>query len=79
MSTTTMARTTCKYPDCGQPAAPAGGTGRLPEYCASRLEGSRTVIKTQVKLARQSFTRDGCGNGPRVVRAYCKQSAQTGV
>jgi hypothetical protein len=25
MSTTTITRTTCKYPGCGQPAAPAAG------------------------------------------------------
>jgi colicin import membrane protein len=36
MSTTTITRTTCKYPGCGQPAAPAGGTGRPPEYCAGK-------------------------------------------
>ena len=36
MSTTTITRTTCKYPGCGEPAAPAAGTGRPPEYCAGR-------------------------------------------
>ena len=36
MSTTTITRTTCKYPGCGQSAAPAAGTGRPPEYCAGR-------------------------------------------
>ena len=36
MSTTTITRTTCKYPGCGQPAAPAAGTGRRPEYCTGR-------------------------------------------
>jgi hypothetical protein len=36
MSTTTVARETCKYPGCGQPAAPASGAGRPPEYCAGR-------------------------------------------
>lgn len=36
MSTTTVARETCKYPGCGQPAAPASGADRPPEYCAGR-------------------------------------------
>ena len=36
MSTTTIARTTCKYPGCAEAAAPAAGTGRPPEYCAGR-------------------------------------------
>jgi hypothetical protein len=35
-TTTAIARTTCKYPGCGEPAAPAAGTGRPPEYCAGR-------------------------------------------
>ena len=35
-STTTIARTACKYPGCGQPAAPAAGRLRPPEYCAGR-------------------------------------------
>lgn len=36
MSTTTVARQTCKYPGHWQPAAPASGTGQPPEYCAGR-------------------------------------------
>lgn len=36
MSTTTVARETCKYPGCGQPAVPASGADRPPEYCAGR-------------------------------------------
>jgi colicin import membrane protein len=32
----TAARPTCKYPGCGQPAAPAGHPCRPPEYCAGR-------------------------------------------
>lgn len=33
---TTTARPACKYPGCGQPAAPAEHPGRPPEYCAGR-------------------------------------------
>jgi len=36
MSITTVARPTCRYPGCGQSAAPAAGTGGPPEYCAGR-------------------------------------------
>jgi chromosome segregation ATPase len=32
----TTARPACKYPGCGQPAAPAENPGRPPEYCAGR-------------------------------------------
>jgi hypothetical protein len=37
MSATTIARTACKYPGCGQPATPASGTGRSPEYWGQTL------------------------------------------
>src|ERR1017187_7197269 len=33
---TTTARTVCKHPGCTEPAAPATGPGRPPEYCEGR-------------------------------------------
>ncbi|HUY49181.1 MAG TPA: hypothetical protein VMV92_26255 [Streptosporangiaceae bacterium] len=35
-TTSTVTRPVCKYPGCGQPAAPASGPGRPPEYCEGR-------------------------------------------
>ena len=51
MSTTTIARTTCKYPGCGQPAAPAAGTGRPPEYCAGRGHTRVSAWRERRRLA----------------------------
>ena len=51
MSTTTVARTTCKYPGCGQPAAPAAGTGRPPEYCAGRGHTRVSAWRERRRLA----------------------------
>jgi colicin import membrane protein len=51
MSITTIARTTCKYPGCGQPAAPAGGTGRPPEYCAGRGHTRVSAWRERRRLA----------------------------
>ncbi len=53
MSTTTIARTTCKYPGCGQPAAPAGGTGRPPEYCAGRGHTRVSAWRERRRLAAE--------------------------
>ena len=53
MSTTTIARTTCKYPGCGQPAAPAGGTGRPPEYCAGRGQTRVSAWRERRRLAAE--------------------------
>ena len=33
---TTTSRPVCKFPGCEQPAAPADGPGRPPEYCTGR-------------------------------------------
>jgi len=35
-TTNAASRTMCKFPGCGQPAAPAEGPGRPPEYCSGR-------------------------------------------
>ena len=53
MSTTTIARTTCKYPGCGQPAAPAAGTGRPPEYCAGRGHTRVSAWRERRRLAAE--------------------------
>ncbi len=53
MSTTTIARTTCKYPGCGQPAAPSGGTGRPPEYCAGRGHTRVSAWRERRRLAAE--------------------------
>jgi colicin import membrane protein len=53
MSTTTIARTTCKYPGCGQPAAPAAGTGRPPEYCAGRGHTRASAWRERRRLAAE--------------------------
>ena len=51
MSTATIARTTCKHRGCGQPAAPAGGTGRPPEYCAGRGHTRVSAWRERRRLA----------------------------
>jgi len=51
VSTTTIARTTCKYPGCGQPVAPAAGTGRPPEYCAGRGHTRVSAWRERRRLA----------------------------
>jgi len=53
MSTTTIARTTCKYPGCGEPAAPAAGTGRPPEYCAGRGHTRVSAWRERRRLAAE--------------------------
>jgi colicin import membrane protein len=53
MSTTTMARQTCKYPGCGQPAAPTAGTGRPPEYCAGRGHTRVSAWRERRRLAAE--------------------------
>jgi colicin import membrane protein len=53
MSTTTVARQTCKYPGCGQPAAPASGIGRPPEYCAGRGHTRVSAWRERRRLAAE--------------------------
>ncbi len=53
MSTTTITRTTCKYPGCGEPAAPASGTGRPPEYCAGRGHTRVSAWRERRRLAAE--------------------------
>jgi len=48
-----MARTTCKYPDCEHAAAPAGGTGRPPEYCAGRGHTRVSAWRERRRLAAE--------------------------
>ena len=52
-STTTIARQTCKCPGCGQPAAPAAGTGRPPEYCAGRGHTRVSAWRERRRLAAE--------------------------
>ncbi len=52
-NTTTAARPGCKYPGCGQPAAPAGGTGRPPEYCAGRGHTRVSAWRERRRLAAE--------------------------
>ena len=51
MSTTTVARTACKYPGCEQPAAPAAGIGRPLEYCAGRGHTRVSAWRERRRLA----------------------------
>jgi colicin import membrane protein len=53
MSTTTVARTACKYPGCEQPAAPAAGIGRPPEYCAGRGHTRVSAWRERRRLAAE--------------------------
>ena len=53
MSTTTTARQECKYPGCGQSAAPAAGTGRPPEYCAGRGHTRVSAWRERRRLAAE--------------------------
>ena len=55
MSTTTIARTACKYPGCGQPAAPAAGTGPPPEYCAGRGHTRVSAWRERRRLAAEQI------------------------
>jgi colicin import membrane protein len=48
---TTTARPTCRYPGCGQPAAPAAGPGRPPEYCEGRGHTKVTAWRERRRLA----------------------------
>ena len=48
---TTIVRQTCRYPGCGQPAAPAAGTGRPPEYCAGRGHTRVSAWRERRRLA----------------------------
>ena len=53
MTTTTITRTACKYPGCGQLAAPAAGTGRPPEYCAGRGHTRVSAWRERRRLAAE--------------------------
>ena len=48
---TTTARPACKYPGCDQPAAPAAGPGRPPEYCEGRGHTKVTAWRERRRLA----------------------------
>src|SRR5580692_3543652 len=48
---TSIARTTCKYPGCGEPAAQAAGPGRPPEYCGGRGHTKVTAWRERRRLA----------------------------
>jgi hypothetical protein len=43
----------CKYPGCGQPAAPARGPGRPPEYCEGRGHTKVTAWRERRRLAAE--------------------------
>jgi colicin import membrane protein len=51
--TTAIARPGCKYPGPGQPAAPAAGTGRPPEYCAGRGHTRVSAWRERRRLAAE--------------------------
>src|SRR6204780_5642864 len=48
---TTTARPVCKFPGCGQSAAPAAGPGRPPEYCEGRGHTKVTAWRERRRLA----------------------------
>src|SRR5580658_144964 len=50
-TTPATARNTCKHPGCGQPAAPATGPGRPPEYCEGRGHTKVTAWRERRRLA----------------------------
>src|SRR5215469_7783213 len=50
-NTTGTARRTCQYPGCDQPAAPAAGPGRPPEYCDGRGHTKVTAWRERRRLA----------------------------
>ena len=52
-NTATATRSACKYPGCGQRAAPAGGTGRPPEYCAGRGHTRVSAWRERRRLAAE--------------------------
>ena len=47
----TAARNTCKHPGCTEPAAPATGPGRPPEYCEGRGHTKVTAWRERRRLA----------------------------
>ena len=48
-----VSRPACKFPGCEQPAAPAEGTGRPPEYCAGRGHTRASAWKERRRLAAE--------------------------
>jgi hypothetical protein len=50
-TTSATARTTCKHPGCTEPAAPATGLGRPPEYCEGRGHTKVTAWRERRRLA----------------------------
>jgi colicin import membrane protein len=50
-TTTTTARNTCKHPGCTEPAVPATGPGRPPEYCVGRGHTGVTAWRERRYLA----------------------------
>jgi len=55
-TTPATARNMCKHPDCGEPAAPATGPGRPPEYCAGRGHTKVTAWRERRRLAARAGT-----------------------
>ena len=49
----TASRPTCKYPGCGQPAAPPEHPGRPPEYCAGRGHTRVSAWRERRRLAAE--------------------------
>ena len=50
-STTPTTRPTCKHPGCPEPAAPAAGPGRPPEYCEGRGHNRVSAWRERRRLA----------------------------
>ena len=48
-----VSRPACKFPGCEQPAAPAEGIGRPPEYCAGRGHTRASAWKERRRLAAE--------------------------
>jgi colicin import membrane protein len=53
---TPTARTLCKHPGCTEPAAPATGPGRPPEYCEGRGHNRVSAWRERRRLAAQNGT-----------------------
>src|SRR3984885_6337352 len=51
----TTARNTCKHPGCTEPATPATGPGRPPEYCEGRGHTKVTAWRERRRLAAAEY------------------------
>ena len=70
------ARNTCKHPGCGEPAAPASGPGRPPEYCEGRGHTKVTAWRERRRLAA---TEAGVTTSPADTDSPVTMAKVTGV